>query len=159
MVWAQHWLRPLHLQQGNPMHRLILGLALALLLPQPGLADVFAQLSGLHGDPEFAPESCAENPAHSAFSPDRTRIVVSWADPVESYTGALITSFGGTVVGSSGTSITMLRDNETRFAPDGTLVLWEMRVMADPQGYCWRRLDWAQDVCLPLVRCEAEANS
>ncbi|NBZ86574.1 hypothetical protein [Stagnihabitans tardus] len=123
----------------------------------PAKADIFDRLSGSFGVPDLPEESCAENPAFSHFTADRSRVTFSWVRPVVSYTGAMITSYGGTVVATAPDSITMRRDNETRRDPSGALVLWIMR--ATPEGYCWTRSDWPPDECLPTVRCGSEANS
>ncbi len=133
--------------------------ALALLLPQPAAADIFARMSGLFGDPNYPPEACTANPVYSSFTPDHNRATFFWSHKVPSYTGAMITAYGGTVLWSDATSITMVRDNETRLTAAGDTVLWEMRATDHPDGYCWHRIDWPEDQCLQLVRCLANANS
>ena len=123
------------------------------------MADVFDQMTGSFGVPDVPAESCSLNPAFSSFSPDRGRVNFAWARPVPSYTGAMITAFGGTVVRVEGGNLIMLRDDETRLTDAGQPVLWEMRATDVPDGYCWRRLDWPEDECLQMLRCVPEANS
>ena len=130
-----------------------------LLLPQIANADIFDRLTGSFGDLDVPSESCAENPVYSSFSPDRGRVNFAWGRPVPSYTGAMITAYGGTVVRVEGQSLIMLRDDETRLTDAGEPVLWEMRPTSAPGGYCWRRLDWEAAQCLPMIRCAPEANS
>ncbi len=136
-----------------------LTIALLLGLTQPAAADIYGRMSGLFGDPEYPDESCSANPVFSTFTADRNRVVFSWGTPVRSYTGALISSYGSTVLWADGRSITMVRDNETRLTPEGDKVLWIMRVTDQPDGYCWHRIDWPDDSCIQLVRCEAKGNS
>ena len=109
--------------------------------------------------PDLADETCAVNPVFSTFSPDRKRVTFAWEKPVASYTGAMITSFGGKVVAVGPDSVTMLRNDETRLGPDGRKVLWIMRFVPNPEGYCWTRADWTDGQCLPQVRCGAQPNS
>ncbi len=136
--------------------------ALLLLLSSPAGADIFSQMTGTFGVPpdEVPEESCSANPVFSAFSSDRGRVQFTWAHPVPSYTGTMITAFGSTVMRFDDDSITMLRDNETRLNPAGQPVLWEMRRTTKPDGYCWHRSDWPDDAqCLQLLRCPVAANS
>lgn len=130
-----------------------------LLIPQMAHADIFDRMTGRFGDAVVDSESCAENPTFSIFTPDRARVNFAWARAVPSYTGAMITGFGGTVVRVEGQSLIMLRDRETRLNDAGAPVLWEMRATDDPDGYCWRRLDWNSAECLQMIRCEMQANS
>ncbi len=117
-------------------------------------------MTGSFGATDLAEESCAANPVFSSFSPDRGRVNFVWGRPVPSYTGAMITVYGGTVVRVDGQSLIMLRDDETRMTAAGQPVLWEMRATDAPDGYCWHRLDWDDPrQCLQLIRCVPEANS
>lgn len=140
------------------MNRLVMILALAL--PQTAAADIFDRMSGTFAPPDVPEESCAANPVFSSFSADRGRVKFVWSLPVPSYSGAMITAYGGTVMRTDGQSIIMLRDDETRLTDKGQPVLWEMRATDDPDGYCWHRTDWTDPAqCLQLVRCAAAANS
>lgn len=132
-------------------------LFILLLLPSAARADIFPHLTGSFGYTEAPWESCATNPAFFAFSPDHKKLVVTWASPVLSFTGDRISSFTGTVTEVHADSVTVLRDDESRFAPDGSKVLWTM--LATPVGMCWTRADLPADACLLLEHCdEAEPN-
>ena len=141
------------------MNRIKASLAALLLWPGLAQADVFARLTGTFGDPTVPEESCAANPAFSTFSADHQRLTVTWAKPVPSYTGAMITVFQGSVIKVHPASITILRDHETRLAHDGSQVEWIMRPTTDPIGLCWTRSDWIPHTCLQLERCKAAPNS
>ena len=130
-----------------------------LFLPQIAQADIFDRMTGSFGLPDVIAESCAANPVFSSFSPNLGRVNFSWGRPVPSYTGAMITAYGGTVVRLDGQSLIMLRDDETRLTEAGEPVLWEMRATDNPDGYCWHRLDWDPAQCLQVIRCVPEANS
>ncbi|MEO8242635.1 MAG: hypothetical protein ABI832_09985 [bacterium] len=130
-----------------------------MILPQVAEADIYARLSVLFGDPEVPEEACSVNPVYSRFTDDHNRAVFSWGHPVPSYTGAMITAYGSTVLWADAGSITMVRDHETRLTPEGDKVLWIMRATDQPEGYCWHRIDWPDDSCLQLVRCPSEGNS
>lgn len=134
-------------------------LLVLLFVPQIAVADVFDRMTGSFGVPDVPAESCSANPVFSSFSPDRGRVNFVWGRAVPSYTGAMITAYGGMVVRVEGGSLIMLRDNETRLTDAGQPVLWEMRPTVAPDGYCWHRLDWDPAECLPLIRCTPEANS
>ena len=141
------------------MKRLGLMALLAFCCGHAAQADIFSRLSGTFGDPAVPEESCTANPVFASFTSDHRRVTYSWASPVPSYTGAMITGFGGTVVADSPGSVTMRRDNETRQLRDGSLVLWIMRAIVQPDGFCWTRPDWAPDDCAPMERCGAAPNS
>jgi hypothetical protein len=130
-----------------------------VLAPLPGRADVYDRLSGTFGDPAVPEESCDSNPVFSRFAEDQRRLSFAWVHPVRSYTGAMITAFGGTIVATGPDSITLLRDNETRVTREGAKVLWVMRAIANPDGYCWTRPDLNDGTCAPLLRCQPAANS
>jgi hypothetical protein len=123
----------------------------------PAAADVFGRLSGTFGVPDVPEESCAINPVFSSFSPDHRRISFAWAKPVLSYSGAMITGFGGTVVQTGPDSITLLRDAETRLDAKGAQILWTMHETAD--GYCWTSSDQPAADCAALERCAPQPNS
>ncbi|MGV8985485.1 MAG: hypothetical protein ACOH2H_04270 [Cypionkella sp.] len=129
------------------------------LAPLPAQADTFARLSGTFGDTAVPAETCAANPVFVRFTPDHARIAFSWANPVPSYTGAMITAFAGTLVAVGPDSITMLRDNETRVLSDGSKIVWTMRATSNPEGFCWTRPDWPSDTCFALKRCGGAPNS
>ena len=140
--------------------------ALALVLvgvlaggPLAAKADVFARLSGLFGDPAFPAEACTANPVFSTFSADHSRVTFNWARPVPSYTGDMITAFGGNVMAWDDTSVTLQRDAESRWTAAGDKVQWIMRATTQPDGYCWYRTDWVDQDCYTLVRCPSDANS
>ena len=98
-------------------------------------------------------ESCAANPMTQSLSPDRRRISFHWDRPVESYTGAKITDFGGTITAMDAQSLTFMRDNETRLDPDGALILWTRHLL--PGGaYCYTSTGWPEEGCsLPYLPC------
>lgn len=125
----------------------------------PAAADVFASLSGTFGVPDLPDETCATNPVFSTFSPDRTRVTFTWNDPVLSYTGQMITSYGGSVVRAGPDSVTLQRDRETRLDYKGVKVLWIMRLTTNPEGYCWTQSDWSPQDCAPMLRCGPQPNS
>jgi len=149
--------------------RLLLIALLALALAQPALAqpalaqparaDIYDDLSGVFESFDYPGETCVENPVSVSFSADHRRVAFSWARPVPSYTGGMITAFAGSVVARQGDSLVMLRDGEQRLDPQGNQVMWIMSPMTPVQGFCWSRTDWPQGTCLINLRCPAVPNS
>lgn len=130
---------------------------LLVLAPLPGKADIYDRLSGTFGDPLVQEESCDTNPVFSRFTADHSRVTFNWTRPVLSYTGAMITAFGGTLVATAPDSISILRDSETRITRDGAKIVWIMRATDD--GYCWTRADMRGEACQPVLRCTPRPNS
>ena len=124
---------------------------LAFGLAQPASAQsVFAALTGDFGA-DFTDEACNDNPKSQSFSPDHTRIHLSWPQPVPSYMrDEMILFIEGDIVASDAESITYLRDEETRQGPDGKPILWTFRVTAT--GYCVTRSDMRGSDCLTAYR-------
>lgn len=127
-------------------------LALLLcLLALPARADMLGRLPGVWGSTLARADSCAVNPTTIAIS--GTRITFTTPLPGQSYTGAMITSFGGTILAHDATTLEMLRDNETRRDPAGRPVRWFLRLDPASGGYCWQRNDDPQP-CIPeWFRC------
>ena len=127
--------------------------ALTCLAATPLWANPFSGVFGTDDPPE---ETCALNPMTQTLSPDHNRISFHWDTPVESYTGAMITDFGGTVTAMDAQSLTFLRDNETRLDPQGALILWTMHLL--PGGsYCYTSTGWPEEGCgPPYLRCSSD---
>ncbi len=129
-------------------------LALVLLASAgPAAADVFDRLSGTFGRPLMA-DDCRHNPHVFRFSTDRTRAFVDWNLPIRTYRGLWETSAEYEIVGHDETGVTMRFADETRLTADGRPVVWIMRPVAMPEGYCWGRTDWPAERCdFHAVRC------
>ncbi len=116
----------------------------------PAAADVFDRLSGTFGRP-FMADDCRNNPHVFRFSPDRSRAFVSWEQPIFTFRQLWETAAEYEVTGHDEAGVTMRFADETRLAADGRPVVWIMRPVALPEGYCWGRTDW------PAARCEFHA--
>ena len=123
---------------------------IGLLLPLvalPAHADIFDDLSGQFGK-LGGPNTCAQNPHVVTFSEDRSQAHFAWQSPIVDFRG--VTRLGGSyvILSHDNQSITMRIPEETRLTEDGETVVWIMRRVAEPEGYCWGRTDW------PITRCE-----
>jgi hypothetical protein len=122
---------------------------LCLALASPVTSQtVFDAMTGVFGSDRQS-ESCAVNPRTQSFSQDHRRIRMTWEIPVESNLGpGTIGVIEGTVVASDRTSITFLRDAETRTDAQGQPILWIYRLHDNGQGFCISQSDVAELDCL-----------
>jgi hypothetical protein len=141
------------------MRRLLVSLsclATTSLSAQPGVSPI-AAFSGVFGVTDPPEENCATNPMTQVISPDHRRISFHWAIPVESYTGAMITDFGGRILASDKDSLTFLRDAETRLDAEGAPILWTMHLLPGG-GYCYSSSGWPDEACGDsYLRCPVDA--
>jgi len=121
-----------------------------LLAASPARADVFHDLSGRFGK-LAGPNTCAQNPHVVTFSEDRSQAHFVWAAPIIDFRG--VSRMGGSyvILSHDDQSVTMRIPEETRLTDTGETVVWIMRRVTEPEGYCWGRTDW------PVTRCEQEA--
>jgi hypothetical protein len=135
------------------------GMVLGALSQTPATAaqDIFDQPKGTYGAPGVEGFRCSENPHRVMFSADRAESVFTWSKEMTDYAGEQRLEGRYAVLGSDDTSITMEIVGEQRRTRDGQPVVWIMRRVIDPDGYCWGRTDWSQDRCESFhVRCTGD---
>ncbi len=119
--------------------------------------DIFDQLTGTYGAPGVEGMQCSDNPHRVRFSADHTVSVFRWSNEITDYAGQPRLEGRYVVHESDETSITMEIVGEQRRSRDGQPVVWIMRRVTDPDGYCWGRTDWPRDRCENLhVRCASD---
>jgi hypothetical protein len=134
---------------------MMIRLALALMFPAATAAlaedTVFDRAAGLYGHPGEINWSCEDNPHQIDFSSSPPHALFDWATPVEGYDGSQRNHVTYDVLDWDESSITMRMEGETRLTDDGQVVVWILRLTAQPDGYCWGRRDW------PMMRCQHQA--
>jgi len=127
-------------------------LAIALcLLALPVRAGIIDKLPGTWGSTLSREDSCPVNPTTIAIT--GSRITFTTPEPGLSYTGAMITTFGGTILHHDDTELVMQRDAETRRDRRGRLLLWTMRLDPANGGYCWQNSDEGRSCVAEWFRC------
>ena len=130
----------------------------ALLLcatPCVAKADAFQRLPGLYGDPHPVMESCEWTRQRLTLSQDSQRGAIE----------VLVLDVDGQYFVGSDIAFTIRRttpdgaeiefDDDDGRTPSGALVVWELRLLINPDRYCWHRTDWPADQCINMVqRCE-----
>lgn len=134
-----------------------LALPAALLVAAPAAAeDIFDRFPGDYGMPSLGTPLCQDNAHRITFSADRSRAIFDWRRPFENYRGEAMQTGGYTVLGHDETSITLALDDESRLTAEGAPVVWILRHIETPEGYCWGRTDWPAGRCIALhLRCPA----
>ncbi len=129
------------------------------LAPLGALADIFDEIESHRFGSLASPDStCARAPHRIRFSPDRSRATFHWAADITSYLGEQNREAGYTVLGYDDTAITMQLDGEQRRTASGEAVVWILRPITRPEGYCWGRTDWPTGRCVGAhIRCETLA--
>lgn len=139
------------------------GIVLILLLSAaPALAeeDPFFRLSGTFGRPFTADSDCQTNPHTVRFLQGNHRARFEWPNLVEDYEGKPRVFAEYSVQGLDGNGIIMALDGESRLTEAGEPVVWIMRPVARPDGYCWGRTDWPAARCIAVtLRCKGDAPS
>lgn len=124
----------------------------------PVRADVYDRLSGTFGSAEVEGLRCHENPHTITFTSDRSRAHFRWQSAIIDYLGGLRTEGTYLVRSGSEDGVVMQITDEQRRQRDGQPVVWVMRPLAEPEGYCWGRTDWPAGQCTDrFVRCTTEA--
>ena len=136
-------------REARSIPRLLAFLGGVILLPAAqAQADIFDRLTATFGAPDTVGLRCHENPHTITFSADRGRSVFRWSGEIIDYLGGLRIAGEYMVHAHDAASITMQITDEQRRTREGEPVVWILREVTEPDGYCWGRTDW------PASRCE-----
>ena len=127
---------------------------LLILAALPARADMLDRLPGTWGSTAITEDSCTVNPTTIVIT--GARITFTTPKPGASYTGAMITTFGGTILRHDDTVLVMRRDDETRRDDLGRLLDWTMKLDPASGGYCWQASDDAEPCITEWFRCGGE---
>mgnify|MGYP006188860453 FL=1 len=142
----------------SPFRPSLLACVIALA-PLDALADIFEDMESYRfGSLVNLDSTCARAPHRIRFSPDRSRATFNWAADITSYLGERAREARYTVLGHDDTTITMQLNGEQRRTASGEAVVWILRPITRPEGYCWGRTDWPAGRCAwTQIRCEPPA--
>ena len=138
----------------------LLALLAPCLLPAPVAAQAspFDVLTGTFGASYLLEESCRKNPHTVRFTDGQSRARFDWQTPIMGYDDQPRSHSEYTVVGLDGDGIIMALDGESRITASGAPVVWILRPVQRPDGYCWGRTDWPAARCIALhLRCPGGA--
>ncbi|MGZ9809477.1 hypothetical protein ACXN5S_03345 [Pseudoroseicyclus sp. H15] len=125
------------------------GIATALLLAglaAPVQADIFERLAASSWGHEFDSDASCLNPHRFSFPADRSRLVITWEEPITDYEYNQCLSGGYDVVSVEEERLTLALDGESRLGPDGQPVTWVLELL--PTGvYCWHTTDETKLQC------------
>lgn len=122
--------------------------------------DVFKESLGTwawaNGD-----STCRGNVHTLTFSPDRSAMLLTHREPLDTVTGQTVAKYrvvssGNQILPGLANVIRARLDDETRTTDDGKPVVWDL-VLMTPNRYHWHRTDWPDGaVTKPLIRCDGE---
>lgn len=109
--------------------------------------DAFSLAEGKWGAINDGAGGCSDpkvNPHTIRFTSDRQTAIFQTDRPFKSQDGTMKNSYRYRVLASSGNTITMALDGETRKTDSGKLVVW-IFILVNRDTYTWSRSDWPRD--------------
>lgn len=108
----------------------------------PSDTDIFTVASGTWAWSDAPPDSFCVTRRHTvAFSPDRSIMTITQGEPWTDSAGVVHQVSVYDISQYSRRHVRGQIRGETRLAPDGTPVVWDL-VLSSPDSYHWHRADW-----------------